>query len=69
MRIKRNYCGPLMFGASSNRAISKRWIEEEEHLSIAQLWRRRRVEPAESIVSIAMIDPKGKVAEVPTSNS
>lgn len=37
-------------------------------MSIFQLGaRRERVESTETIIPLAMVDPKGKVAEVPTS--
>lgn len=42
--------------------------DEEEHMSISPLQaRRERVEPVESTVPLAMVDPKGKAVEVHTS--
>lgn len=67
--IKRNYGGPTMpLEQAQKELLQEDEIEEEEHLLIAQLRaRRKRSDPSESIVPVAVMDPKGKAVEVPTS--
>lgn len=54
----------LCLGTGSRRASpEKRKLWRREHLLKTQLQARRtRVEPTESIVSTALVDPKGKAA-------
>lgn len=64
--IKRNYGGPAMhLEHAQQELLHEDEIEEEEHLSIAQLRaRRKRSNPSESIVPITVMGPKGKAVEV-----
>lgn len=67
MQIKRNCDGPTMpLEQAQLELIQVKEIEEDKHLSIPQLRaKRKRSEVTESIIPIAMADPKGKAVEFP----
>lgn len=67
MRMRRDYDSPAM-SLKQELAGSVEDEEDEEHLLISQLQAtRERVEPADSILPFAVVDPKGKPLKTPSS--
>lgn len=65
--MRRDYDGSAM-SLKQELAGSVEDEEDEEHLLISHLQEtRERVEPADSILPLAVVDPKGKALKTPSS--
>lgn len=70
LRVRKGYSGPTMPLEQELKELAQGEEAEEEkkHLPISQLWeRRKRVEPTESIIPLAMVDPNRKATETTSS--
>lgn len=70
LRVRKDYGAPTMpLEQAQQELVQEGEEEEEEHLSFSQLWvRMYKVEPAESIFPLAMVDQNERLLKFPLAS-